>query len=148
LTPEADAGHERPTVEAALGEVRRMLAAHAGGVDLVQLTDDGTLRLRFSGMCTGCMLRPLTTASVVRPRLVQADGVREVEIVGGRVSAEAEARLAAMAAAAQRQHPSPRHASTPSFTATPAISRPTAGSSHQAPTSALPSSPTSKAPAR
>jgi len=41
------------------------------------------------------------------------------------------------------QHPSPRHASIPSRTATPGISSPTAGSSHQAPTSALPRRPTS-----
>lgn len=46
------------------------------------------------------------------------------------------------------QQPSPRHASAPSRTATAAISRPTIGSSHQAPTSALPSNPTRSAPAR
>lgn len=46
------------------------------------------------------------------------------------------------------QQPSPRQASRPSLTATAAISRPTAGSSHQAPASALPSRPISRAPAR
>jgi DNA-binding transcriptional LysR family regulator len=46
------------------------------------------------------------------------------------------------------QHPRPCHVSTPSLTAMQAISRPTAGSSHQAPASALPSRPASSAPAR
>ena len=46
------------------------------------------------------------------------------------------------------QHPSPRHASRPSWTATPAIDKPTTGSNHHAPTSALPSSPIKSAPAR
>ena len=46
------------------------------------------------------------------------------------------------------QQPSPRHASAPSLTATAAISRPTTGSSHQAPAIAFPARPTSSAPAR
>ena len=46
------------------------------------------------------------------------------------------------------QQPSPRQASRPSLTATAAISRPTSGSSHHAPMRALPSRPTSRAPAR
>jgi hypothetical protein len=46
-------------------------------------------------MCTGCHLRPLTTASTIRPALLALDGVEAVEIEGSRISAEAEARLAA-----------------------------------------------------
>ena len=53
------------------------------------------MRLRFTGMCTGCHLRPLTTASTIRPALLSLDGVTAVEIEGSRISAEAEARLAA-----------------------------------------------------
>jgi hypothetical protein len=46
-------------------------------------------------MCTGCHLRPLTTATTVRPALLALPGVEAVEIEGSRISAEAEARLAA-----------------------------------------------------
>ena len=53
------------------------------------------MRLRFTGMCTGCHLRPLTTASTIRPALLELEGVEAVEIEGSRISAEAEARLAA-----------------------------------------------------
>ncbi|HJU46947.1 MAG TPA: NifU family protein [Gaiellaceae bacterium] len=77
-----------------LEELRPVLGAHAGGIELVEV-DGGTVRLRFTGMCTGCHLRPVTTASTVRPALLELEGVEAVEIEGSRVSAEAEARLAA-----------------------------------------------------
>jgi Fe-S cluster biogenesis protein NfuA len=77
-----------------LEELRPVLGAHAGGIELVEV-DGGTVRLRFTGMCTGCHLRPVTTASTVRPALLELDGVEAVEIEGSRISAEAEARLAA-----------------------------------------------------
>jgi Fe-S cluster biogenesis protein NfuA len=77
-----------------LEELRPALAAHAGGVELVEVRA-GVVRLRFTGMCTGCQLRPLTTASTIRPALLALDGITAVEVEGSRISAEAEARLAA-----------------------------------------------------
>jgi Fe-S cluster biogenesis protein NfuA len=82
------------TVLQCLEQLRPVLDAHAGGVELVEV-DGGTVRLRFTGMCTGCQLRPLTTASTIRPALLDVAGVTAVEIEGSRISAEAEARLAA-----------------------------------------------------
>ena len=79
--------------------LRPVLDAHAGGIELVEV-DSGTVRLRFTGMCTGCHLRPLTTASTIRPALLELAGVEAVEIEGSRISAEAEARLAAAFGAA------------------------------------------------
>lgn len=73
-------------------ELGVVLSAHAGGIELVEVTD-GVARVRYTAMCTGCPLRPLTTASTVRPALLELDGVESVE--GSRISAEAEARLAA-----------------------------------------------------
>jgi len=81
-------------IEARLEALRPVLDAHAGGVEVLEVRD-GVVRLRFTGMCTGCHLRPLTTASTIRPALLELEGVREVEIEGSRISAEAEARLAA-----------------------------------------------------
>jgi Fe-S cluster biogenesis protein NfuA len=75
-------------------DLQQMLAAHAGGIELVELTADGRARLRYTGMCTGCLYRPLTTAATVRPFLLTADDVSAVEIEGSRISEEAEARLA------------------------------------------------------
>ena len=82
------------TLEERLDEVRSILWAHAGGVELVELTEAGVARLRYTGMCTGCPYRPLTTASTVRPLLLEVEGVSAVEISGSRISAEAEERLA------------------------------------------------------
>ena len=79
---------------ARLNELRPALEAHAGGIELLDL-DAGIVRLRYTGMCTGCPLRPLTTASTVRPALLSLPGVTDVQIEGSRISAEAEARLAA-----------------------------------------------------
>jgi Fe-S cluster biogenesis protein NfuA len=77
-----------------VGDLGAVLGAHAGGLELVELVH-GVARVRYTGMCTGCHLRPLTTASTVRPALLELDGVESVEIEGSRISAEAEARLAA-----------------------------------------------------
>lgn len=77
-----------------LAELAPVLGAHAGGIELVEI-EAGVVRLRFTGMCTGCHLRPLTTASTIRPALLAVDGVTAVVIEGSRISAEAEARIAA-----------------------------------------------------
>jgi Fe-S cluster biogenesis protein NfuA len=84
----------KDAVLAKLDEVRPALAAHAGDIQLIEIRK-GTVRLRFTGMCTGCPLRPLTTASTLRPALLSVAGITAVEIEGSRISAEAEARLAA-----------------------------------------------------
>jgi Fe-S cluster biogenesis protein NfuA len=96
-----------------LERLRPVLAAHAGGIELVEV-DGGTVRLRFTGMCTGCHLRPLTTASTIRPALLELAGVEAVEIEGSRISAEAEARLAAafLAAAPAKALPAGRSRSS------------------------------------
>ena len=83
----------REALLARVDELRRILDAHAGGIELVGVTG-GVVSLRYTGMCTGCQLRPLTTASTVRPALLAVPGVDAVEIEGSRISAEAEARLA------------------------------------------------------
>jgi Fe-S cluster biogenesis protein NfuA len=86
-----------------LEELQPILGAHAGGIELVEVRGS-TVRLRFTGMCTGCHLRPLTTASTVRPALLDLTGIDRVEIEGSRISAEAEARLAlAFASVSARQ---------------------------------------------
>ena len=46
-------------------------------------------------MCAGCENRPVTTIGSVRPGLMAIEGVSRVEIVGTRISEEAEQRIAA-----------------------------------------------------
>ena len=66
-----------------LAELGPVLGAHAGGIELVEVAGS-TVRLRFTGMCTGCHLRPVTTASTIRPALLALADVETVEIEGSR----------------------------------------------------------------
>lgn len=73
----------------------RLIRAHAGGIELVDVDDaTGVVTIRYTGMCVGCELRPVTTEGSVRPALLAIDGVRDVVVSGSRISAEAQARLA------------------------------------------------------
>jgi Fe-S cluster biogenesis protein NfuA len=83
-------------VAAVVAELSHRITAHAGGLELDGVAPDGTVRVRFTGLCTGCPYRPLTMAGTVRPALLQVQGVTAVEAAGSRISAEAEARLAAL----------------------------------------------------
>jgi Fe-S cluster biogenesis protein NfuA len=79
--------------------INGMLAAHAGGIQLLGFAD-GVARIAYTGMCTGCPIKPLTTAATVGPALLALREVEAVEVVGGRISEEAEARVAAALAPA------------------------------------------------
>ena len=47
-------------VEEALKEVRPMLAADGGDVELVNVTEDGKVTLRLTGACGGCPMSQMT----------------------------------------------------------------------------------------
>jgi Fe-S cluster biogenesis protein NfuA len=83
----------RAAVERRAADVSRLLRTHAGGIEVVDVSGDGVVRLRFTGMCTGCMYRPVTMAATIRPALLALDGVSAVEAEGCRVSEAAEQRL-------------------------------------------------------
>jgi Fe-S cluster biogenesis protein NfuA len=76
-------------------QVDLLLHAHAGGIELREADDSGRVRLRYTGMCTGCPFKALTTEATVRPLLMELEEVTAVEIDGGRVSEEALRRLRA-----------------------------------------------------
>ena len=88
-----DAGELREAVELRLAELAPLLRTHAGGLDLVDVSADGEVSLRFTGMCAGCPFRPLTAVSTIRPALLSVPGVRSLSIPGTRISEEAEERL-------------------------------------------------------
>jgi Fe-S cluster biogenesis protein NfuA len=47
-------------VEAALVQVRPMLQRDGGDVELVEITDDGIVRVRLQGACQGCPMAQIT----------------------------------------------------------------------------------------
>lgn len=84
---------DRDGLKRQLDGLERKLAWHAGGVDLVGVTADGVVELRFTGMCTGCPLRPMTMEATIRPALMRVDGVREVTATGARLPEEVVVQL-------------------------------------------------------
>ncbi|MDD3344928.1 MAG: NifU family protein [Candidatus Omnitrophica bacterium] len=47
-------------IEKALDKVRPMLAADGGNVELVEVTDDGIVKLRLKGSCGCCPMSSMT----------------------------------------------------------------------------------------
>jgi Fe-S cluster biogenesis protein NfuA len=84
---------EHGQVAARIEEVRVLMSAHAGGVELIDVSPRGGVRLRFTGMCAGCPYRPLTMEGTIRPALESVPGVTSVQAAGARVSDEALARM-------------------------------------------------------
>lgn len=81
-------------VEAALEDrVRPLLKMHGGSIAVREIDDDGVVRLEWLGACTGCPLRPATTAGLLEPELTAIPGVTGVD-AGFKVSEAAATRLA------------------------------------------------------
>jgi Fe-S cluster biogenesis protein NfuA len=75
-------------------EICRVMSAHAGAIELVEVSAAGAVRVRFTGMCAGCMFRPLTMRGTIAPALEEIPGVSAVHADGARISEESAARLA------------------------------------------------------
>ncbi|XPV76801.1 MAG: NifU family protein [Desulfovibrio sp.] len=52
-------------VEAALEKVRPILQADGGDVSLVEVTEDGMVRVQLQGKCKGCPMSKMTLKNVV-----------------------------------------------------------------------------------
>ena len=50
----------RERVEKALDKIRPMLMADGGNVDLVEVTDDGIVKLKLTGSCGCCPMSSMT----------------------------------------------------------------------------------------
>jgi Fe-S cluster biogenesis protein NfuA len=85
---------DRAEIEGRVRDLSHLMTMHAGGVELEDVDADGNVRVRFTGMCTGCLYRPVTMAATIRPALMELDGVASVQAAGSRVSEKAERRLA------------------------------------------------------
>jgi Fe-S cluster biogenesis protein NfuA len=75
--------------------INAMVVLHQGRVELVS-AEGGVVRVKFAGLCNGCMLRPVTLNALVRPAICSLQGVDRVEAVGVRISAEAEETMEAL----------------------------------------------------
>ena len=69
-------------VQQALEEIRPMLQADGGDVELVEVTEDGIVRVRLQGACRGCPMSQITIKEGIERLLKEkVDGVTEVESV-------------------------------------------------------------------
>lgn len=84
---------DHAALEQRIDDVCRLMSAHAGAIELVEVSARGAVRVRFTGMCTGCMFRPLTMRGTVAPALSAIAGVTAVHADGARISEEAAERL-------------------------------------------------------
>jgi len=66
-------------VEKALDAIRPSLAGHGGGVDLVDVSEDGVVQVRLTGACGGCPMSQMTLKMGVEAGL--KDMVPEVKEV-------------------------------------------------------------------
>lgn len=75
----------RDRVERAIASCRPYLQADGGDVELVQLTDDGIVELRFQGTCVICPMSRMTLrAGLERAILKAAPEVRRVESISAK----------------------------------------------------------------
>jgi Fe-S cluster biogenesis protein NfuA len=52
-------------VEAVLGKVRPMLQRDGGDVELVEVQDDGVVKVRLTGACSGCPMSTMTLKNAI-----------------------------------------------------------------------------------
>lgn len=66
-------------VEAALEKIRPSLQADGGDVELVEVTDDGVVKVRLTGACGGCPMAQMTLKAGIEKVLKKE--VSEVKMV-------------------------------------------------------------------
>lgn len=72
----------REKVEQALEKIRPSLQADGGNVELVDVTDDGIVKVKLTGACRGCPMSQMTLKIGIEKALKQAiPGIKEVQSV-------------------------------------------------------------------
>lgn len=72
----------RDKVEAALNNIRSLLQQDGGNVELVDVSDDGVVKVRLTGQCGCCPMSVMTLKFAIEKRLKEAvPEVKNVEQV-------------------------------------------------------------------
>ncbi|MFW6324648.1 MAG: NifU family protein [Desulfovibrionales bacterium] len=72
----------REKVEKALTRIRPVLQADGGDVELVEITDEGIVKVRLQGACKGCPMSQMTLKNgIERAILKEVPEVKSVEAV-------------------------------------------------------------------
>ena len=69
-------------VSKVLEEIKPSLLAHGGGVDLVEITEEGVVKVRLTGACGGCPMSQMTLSMGIEKSLKEEiPEVKSVEAV-------------------------------------------------------------------
>ncbi|MBT8387706.1 MAG: NifU family protein [Ignavibacteria bacterium] len=69
-------------IQKALETIRPYLQADDGDVELVEVSDDGTVKVKLTGDCENCPMSAMTLrAGIERALLRQVPGIRRIEAV-------------------------------------------------------------------
>jgi len=69
-------------VEAALKKIRPMLQADGGDIELVEVSNDGVVKVRLTGACGCCPMSQMTLKNAVEQKLKkEVCGIKEVVAV-------------------------------------------------------------------
>ncbi len=72
----------RERVQAVLDKIRPSLQADGGDVELVEVTDDGVVKVRLQGACKGCPMSQMTLKNgIERLVLKELPEIKAVEAV-------------------------------------------------------------------
>jgi Fe-S cluster biogenesis protein NfuA len=72
----------RKEVEKSLNKIREYLKMDGGDIELVDVTDDGVVKVRLMGACAGCPFSAMTVQMRVEKTLIEeVPGVKKVENV-------------------------------------------------------------------
>jgi Fe-S cluster biogenesis protein NfuA len=67
-------------IEAALKKIRPMLQADGGDIELVDVSNDGVVKVKLTGACGCCPMSQMTLKNAVEQRLKkEVPGIREVK---------------------------------------------------------------------
>lgn len=81
-TPHGESQSLRDQVEHVLNMIRPAVQSDGGDLELVNVSDDGLVQVRFHGACVGCPSSTMTLQSGIERNLKQhIPGVRAVESV-------------------------------------------------------------------
>ena len=72
----------REKVEEVLDKVRPMLQRDGGDVELVDVQDDGVVKVRLTGACSGCPMSTMTLKNAIEETIKkEVPGIKSVEQV-------------------------------------------------------------------
>ncbi len=72
----------REKVERVLTEIRPSLQAHGGDVELIEVTEEGIVKVKLTGACIGCPMATLTLKDGIEETLKkEVPEIKRVEAV-------------------------------------------------------------------